>query len=231
MPSIDERMLPLLKEEGLKKLHSSKVVVFGLGGVGGTCFEALVRTGIEPLIGVDFDTIEPSNLNRQMLFSSKDLGRKKSEVALERAKGIRPELKVSCLDMKVDEASLESDLFDADLWIDAVDDLDAKVALIEKSRSKGIPLLVSLGMGNRLDPSKVYSTRLDKSEGDPLAKRLRKRLRERGIPLKEVTVVLSKELPLVRTLTPSSLMMVPSAAGLLLASLGIGLLLKKDEMR
>ena len=231
MSSIDERMLPLLKEEGLRKLHSSKVVVFGLGGVGGTCFEALVRTGIEPLIGVDFDTIEPSNLNRQMLFSSKDLGRKKSEVTLERAKGIRPELEVSCLDMKVDEVSLESDLFNADLWIDAVDDLDAKVALIEKSRSKGIPLFVSLGMGNRLDPSKVYSTRLDKSEGDPLAKRLRKRLRERGIPLKEVTVVLSKELPLVRTLTPSSLMMVPSAAGLLLASLGIGLLLKKDEKR
>lgn len=226
MSSIDERMLPLLGETGLKKLRQSKVVVYGLGGVGGTCFEALVRTGISPLMGVDFDSVEASNLNRQMLFTPADIGQKKSEIALRRAKALRPELDVTCLDLKVDADLLKENRFDADLWIDAVDDLDAKVALVLEARERKIPLLASLGMGNRLDPSKVYFTRLDKTEGDPLAKRLRKRLRERGVPLKEVQVVLSKELPIVRTPKPSSLMMVPSAAGLLLASKALEILLK-----
>ncbi len=224
---IDERTLPLFGEDGLNRLMGKKVVVFGLGGVGGTCFEALLRTGVSPLIGVDFDTVEESNLNRQILFSYNDIGRKKSDAAFDRAKSIRPDSNVTTLDMKIDASSLDSEIFsDAAIWIDAVDDILAKVALISKAREKNIPLIVSLGMGNRIDPSAVYQTRLDKTSGDPLAKKLRKMLREREIPLKEVEVVASKELPIVRGSKPSSAMMVPSSAGLSLAMMAIKKLLK-----
>ncbi len=224
---IDERILPLLGEEGLMKIHAGKVVVFGLGGVGGTCYEALLRSGVSSLIGVDFDNVEESNLNRQMLFEYKDIGKSKSEVAFRRAYSIRPDSQVKTLNLKIDSSSLKRPEFlDADIWVDAVDDLSAKVALIEAASSSGKPLFVSLGMGNRLDPSAVYQTTLDKTSGDPLAKKLRKILREKGIKLKDVRVVASKELPLIRRFTPSSMMMVPSAAGLLLAYLAISELLK-----
>lgn len=222
LSKVDERILPLLHEEGIEKLHHSKVVVFGLGGVGGTCFEALCRTGVSPLIGVDFDTVEESNLNRQLLFTSLDLGKKKSEIAKERATLLRPESDIQTFDLKVDASNIENPCFlDASLWIDAVDDLNAKVSLIEASLKHNIPLFVSLGMGNRIDPSAVYKTRLDKTSGDPLAKKLRKMLRERNIDLRKIEVVTSKELPIVKTPKPSSLMMVPSAAGLLLASMAL----------
>ncbi len=217
---IDERILPLLHEDGIAKIRHSKVVVFGLGGVGGTCFEALCRTGVSPLIGVDFDVVEESNLNRQLLFTYEDLGKKKSDATKSRSLLLRKDCEIETFDLRIDESSLADGVFgDAAIWVDAVDDLNAKVALIEASLRQNIPLFVSLGMGNRIDPSKVYVTTLDKTSGDPLAKKLRKMLRERNIDLRKITVVASKELPLVKTPRPSSLMMVPSAAGLLLASL------------
>ncbi len=217
---IDERILPLLHEDGIAKIRHSKVVVFGLGGVGGTCFEALCRTGVSPLIGVDFDVVEESNLNRQLLFTYEDLGKKKSDATKSRSLLLRKDCEIETFDLRIDESSLADGVFgDAAIWVDAVDDLNAKVALIEASLRQNIPLFVSLGMGNRIDPSKVYVTTLDKTSGDPLAKKLRKMLRERNIDLRKITAVASKELPLVKTPRPSSLMMVPSAAGLLLASL------------
>lgn len=225
--AIDERILPLLGEEGLTKIHAGKVVVFGLGGVGGTCYEALLRSGVSSLIGVDFDDVEESNLNRQMLFEYKDIGQSKSEAALRRALAIRPDNGAKTLNLKVDRLSLERPEFvNADIWVDAVDDLAAKVALIEAALLLGKPLFVSLGMGNRLDPSAIYQTTLDKSSGDPLAKKLRKILKDKGIKLNKVRVVASKELPIVRRPTPASMMMVPSAAGLLLAYMAISELLK-----
>lgn len=224
---INERLLPLFGEEGLKELSHSKVVVFGLGGVGGTAFEALVRSGVSPLIGVDFDIVEASNLNRQLLFTYEDIGKKKADIALKRAKAIRPNGDFQTFDLKVDEDILNSPLFlDAAIWIDAVDDIKAKIALIEMSKKHNIPLYVSLGMGNRCDPAEVFATTLDKSYGDPLAKTLRKKLRDKNISLKSINVVLSKELPRIRSSVVSSSMMVPSEAGLVLASLTIRNLLK-----
>lgn len=224
---INERLLPLFGEEGLKQLSNSKVVVFGLGGVGGTAFEALVRSGVSPLIGVDFDIVEASNLNRQLLFTYEDIGKKKADIALKRAKAIRPNGDFQTFDLKVDEDILNSPLFlDAAIWIDAVDDIKAKIALIEMSKKHNIPLYVSLGMGNRCNPAEVFVTTLDKSYGDPLAKTLRKKLRDKDISLKGINVVLSKELPRIRSSVVSSSMMVPSEAGLVLASLAIRNLLK-----
>ena len=227
--NIDERSLMLLGEENLSKLHHAKVAVFGLGGVGGTAFLALARSGIGTLCGIDCDDIEPSNLNRQLLFEEADIGKRKTEVALNKAALLRQDVKVIAEDYRVSKENLaQHDYRHCDCLIDAVDDVEAKLALMEYALANDIPLLVSLGMGNRLDPSALILARLDKTEGDPLAKKLRYECRQRGIDMKKIWCVASKETPLQRGPTPSSMVMVPSAAGLLLASKAIELILKKE---
>ena len=219
MSSIDDRSVLLLGEDRVTLLKSKRVAIFGLGGVGGTCFEALLRSGVGHLHAIDRDVVEESNLNRQVLFTSGDVGSKKAGAAFLRAKSIRLDVEVLPECYSVNEESLkEHDYSSCDFLVDAMDDIPAKIALIEYALGHQIPLLISLGMGNRLDPSKVKLCRLDKSEGDPLAKRLRSELRKKGIDLKKVNAVLSEEIPLVRNTKPASLMMVPSSAGLLLAS-------------
>jgi tRNA threonylcarbamoyladenosine dehydratase len=216
---IDARTSLLLGEDNLAKLHSSIVAIFGLGGVGGTAYEALVRAGVGTIYAVDKDVVELSNLNRQILFKNEDVGKKKAQIASLLASKIRDDVKVVPEDYLVSEMSLkEHDYSSCTYLFDCLDDIGAKIALIKYSLEKKIPLIVSLGMGNRLDPSQVYLTTLDKTEGDPLAKKLRNELRKEGIPLKNIQCVLSKELPLCHLPHPASLMMVPSEAGLLMAS-------------
>jgi tRNA A37 threonylcarbamoyladenosine dehydratase len=217
--SIDDRSVLLLGADKVALLKEKRVAVFGLGGVGGTAFEALVRSGVGHLIGIDCDVVDESNLNRQLLFTSENLSQKKSEAAVQRALAIRPDLDVVGENYLVSASSLQDvDYSSCDYLIDAMDDIAAKIALIEYAEKAGVPLLVSLGMGNRLDPSQVVLSRLDKTEGDPLAKKLRSEMRKKGLDLTKVYGVYSKETPLVRGQKPASLMMVPSAAGLLLAS-------------
>jgi tRNA A37 threonylcarbamoyladenosine dehydratase len=219
MSSIDDRSVLLLGEETVQSLKKRTVAVFGLGGVGGTCFEALVRSGVGHVYAVDRDVVDESNLNRQILFTSADVGAKKAGAAFLRAKSIRLDVEVLPECYSVSEETLKDhDYSSCDYLVDAMDDIPAKIALIQYSLAHNIPLLISLGMGNRLDPSKVVLCRLDKTEGDPLAKKLRSELRSRAIDLKKITAVLSTEIPLVRGKKPASLMMVPSSAGLLLAS-------------
>ena len=222
MPNIDERTEMLLGEETVKRLKEATVAVFGLGGVGGTAFEALVRSGIGTIYAIDCDEVDESNLNRQLLFLQDDLGRKKCEVAVERASAIREDVEVIGENYRISKESLSChDYSSCDCLIDAVDDVEAKLALIELAASLGKPIFVSLGMGNRLDPSQVEIRRLDKTEGDPLAKKVRYECRQRGIDMKKVWCAVSVEEPLVRGPKPASMMMVPSSAGLLLASKAI----------
>lgn len=216
---IDSRSLSLLGEESMKKIHLSSVAVFGLGGVGGTAFEALVRAGIGTIYAIDKDVVERSNLNRQILYVEQDIGKWKCDCALSLANRIRKDVKVVPEGYLVGEKSLsEHDYSSCSYLLDCLDDVAAKISLIKYSMKEKIPLLVSLGMGNRLDPSALYVTTLGKTEGDPLAKKLRNELRKEGIDLSKVACVLSKEEPLVKLPHPASLMMVPSAAGLLMAS-------------
>lgn len=225
--SIDDRSTLLLGEEALRCLHTKRVAVFGLGGVGGTAFEALLRSGVGHLHIIDKDVVDESNLNRQLLFTSSDVGKKKAGVAFLRAKSIRLDSEVLPECYEVNAQSLaEHDYTHCDYLLDCLDDIPAKMALIRFSIAQQIPLLVSLGMANRLDPSAVHLVRLDKSEGDPLAKKLRTELRHEGIDLTQVQAVLSSEVPLRKGVKPASLMMVPSAAGLLMASLVIKALVK-----
>lgn len=217
----------MLGADNVALLKSKKVAVFGLGGVGGTCFEALVRSGVGHVYAIDRDVVDESNLNRQILFTSGDVGTKKAGAAFLRAKSIRLDVEVLPECYSVNEETLkEHDYASCDYLVDAMDDIPAKMALIDYALAHNIPLLISLGMGNRLDPSKVKVCRLDKTEGDPLAKKLRSELRKKGVDLKKVNAVLSEEIPLVRGKKPASLMMVPSAAGLLLASTVLKSLLK-----
>jgi tRNA threonylcarbamoyladenosine dehydratase len=219
MSSIDDRSSLLLGENNVAILKQKRVAVFGLGGVGGTCFEALVRSGVGHIYAIDRDVVDASNLNRQILFCEESIGSKKAGAAFLRAKSIRLDVEVlpECYSVNGDSLK-ERDYTSCDFLIDAMDDIPAKMALIHYALDHAIPLLISLGMANRLDPSQVALCRLDKTEGDPLAKKLRNELRKEGVDLKKITAVVSHELPLVRGKKPASLMMVPSAAGLLLAS-------------
>lgn len=225
--SIDDRSELLLGKESLALLKTKKVAVFGLGGVGGTLFEALVRSGVGHIFAVDRDVVDESNLNRQILYTRADIGSKKAGAAFLRAKSIRLDVEILPECYSLTAASLiEHDYSACDYLFDAMDDIPAKIALIQYSIAHHIPLIVSLGMGNRLDSTKVRIVRLDKSEGDPLAKKLRSELRLCGVDMKQINAVYSEELPLVRGKKPASLMMVPSSAGLAMASFALQALLK-----
>jgi tRNA A37 threonylcarbamoyladenosine dehydratase len=165
------------------------------------------------------DKVDPSNLNRQILFNKDDIGKSKALVAVSFARKIREDVVVIPEEYRVSEESLnEHDYSSCSFFIDAIDDIEAKVALISYAEKHNIKIVVSLGMGNRLDPSTIYLTVLSKTEGDPLAKKLRSCCRKKGIDLSNIVCVASKEEPLVRGAKPSSLMGVPSGAGLLMAS-------------
>lgn len=212
----------LLGEEKIVSLKNSHVTIFGLGGVGGTAYECLLRSGVGSFSIVDADVVQESNLNRQVLYASSDIGKDKAEMAYLRGLSINPEAKISHYSFRVSEETLqEHDFSSSSFIIDAVDDIRAKVAIIKYGLAHNIPFVISLGMANRLDPQKVTEKRLDKTEYDPLAKKLRETLRKEGIDLKKVNCVFSTEKPLVKGRIPASMMMVPSSAGLLLAYIAI----------
>lgn len=211
----------LLGEEKIALLRDSHITIFGLGGVGGTAYECLLRSSVGSFCLVDFDSVQKSNLNRQVLYSYADVGREKVIAAHNYGKRINPLCHIETIARKVDDAFFQEENISTDFIIDAVDDIKAKVAIIKYAIARNIPFAVSLGMANRLDPSQVTEKRLDKTEYDPLAKKLREECRKEGIDLKKVNCVFSTEKPIVKGPVPSSMMMVPSAAGLKLAYLAI----------
>ena len=217
--NIYSRTIQLIGEDAIIKLKKTTVLIVGIGGVGGTCFETLVRSGVGTIIIIDKDCVDVTNLNRQLLFTEKDIGKSKVDVACKRAFDINPDVNVISLNMNLDDSNITklSD-YKIDYIVDAIDSIYSKVSLIKYSKENNIPIIVSLGMAKRLDPSQLVITSLNKSTGDPLAKKLRYVLKHNGIEFTDVKCVLSKEEPLDSSRTPASMMMVPSAAGLLLAS-------------
>jgi len=210
-----DRTAILLGEEKVNQLATKTVLVCGLGGVGGTCLESLARSGVGHFIIVDFDRVEESNLNRQLLFLRADVGEPKSEAASKRLHQISENIDVVSLAEAIDEAVLKRlESFKIDFVVDAIDSPRAKAALIEHCLSHEIPFISSLGMANRLDPSLIAITTLSETKGDPLASRMRSLLRKDGVDLNEVVVAYSRETPLFRGRKLSSVMNVPSSAGL-----------------
>ena len=213
-----DRAAKVLGNEKIDSFKNKVILVAGLGGVGGTALEALMRSGFDTFLLIDFDTVDETNLNRQILYTRADFGKKKTEVAKQRILAINPNAKVEILDEKVETGSLAKLTQKIDFVVDAIDYIPGKLELIQFALNKDIPFISSLGMGNRIDPSKVTITRLNQTEGDPLARKIRYECRLLGLDLSKINVVFSKEEPLIKSKTPGSMIMVPSEAGLLIAN-------------
>lgn len=208
----------LMLGEGTSKLFvSKKVAVFGLGGVGGYVLEALVRSNFINIDIFDFDKVDESNINRQIIATSKTVGKFKSAVALERAKEINPKAKVNSRNIYVDNYTIGSIDFSVyDYVVDCVDSVEAKMGIIKKCNECGTKLISCMGTGNKLDITKLYIADITKTDTCPLARVIRKKCRDAGI--EHLTVLASKEEPIHTGDVVGSMIFVPAAAGLLIAS-------------
>ncbi len=220
MSEIDTRTRLILGDAAIEKLKASHVALFGLGGVGGYCLEALVRAGVGELDLYDGDVFDSSNLNRQLLSTTNVLGRDKTEVAKERALSIRPDLKISTHQMfYLPEKAGEIDFTVYDYVIDAIDTVTAKLSLIEQAKKAKVPVISCMGAGNKKDPTAFHVSDIAQTSVCPLAKVMRKELKVRGI--ENVKVVFSTE-PAARPEGQSekigSLVTTVAAAGILLAN-------------
>ena len=225
MSNIYERTELLLGQEAMDRLAESKVAVFGVGGVGGYVVEALVRSGVGEIHIIDSDKVCSSNINRQIIATNKTIDKYKVDVMEERIKDINPDITVYkypifYLPDSNDEIPFES----FDYIVDAIDTVTAKIDIIMKAKELNIPIISAMGCGNRLDPTKLLITDINKKKNDPLAKVMRHELKKRRI--KKLTVVASTELPIKpnkelkdgKRIVPGSSAFVPSAAGLFIAS-------------
>ena len=222
-----ERQRRLLGKEAMERLAGASVAVFGLGGVGSYAAEALVRSGVGRILFIDGDRLSLSNLNRQLLALHSTLGRLKAEAALERALDISPTLRGEAYPLFVTPENLdEIPLSGCDHVVDAIDTVSTKIALAVRCRELGVPLISSMGTGNKLDPARLELADLAETTVCPLARVMRRELRKRGIL--HLEVVYSREEPLSpapeggeavpgRRALPGSTAFVPAAAGLMLA--------------
>ena len=222
-----DRLRILVGEEGVEKLKKAKVTVVGLGGVGGEAAEAVARSFVGRILLVDGDKVNPSNINRQILATSENVGREKAIVAAERAREINPEAEVTALPVFIRKESLaDLPIWDSDCVVDAIDDLPAKVALLAECVRRGVPVFSSMGAANRMDPTAFKVADISEAHTCPLAKKVRKELAALGIT-KGVTVVFSTEKPLSFGGALGSNAFVPPAAGLALAFAAVRALLGK----
>ncbi len=217
----------LLGEEALKILAGSSVAIFGVGGVGSYCVEALARSGIGRISIIDNDTVSLTNINRQLIASHSTLGQYKVDVAKKRILDINPKCTVKeykCFYSEEDNNGI--DLTSFDYIIDAIDTVKSKVFLIEQAYKNNIRIISSMGAGNKLDATKFKVADISKTEMCPLAKVMRRELRLKGI--KKLKVVFSTEQPVspkgttsekseTKPHIPGSIAFVPSVAGLIIA--------------
>ena len=223
--SMLERSTPLLGEDGIEKLNKSSVIVFGVGGVGSWCAEALSRSGVGKITVVDGDTVSDSNRNRQLVALSSTVGADKVNVSAERLKDINPEGDFLGISLFYSSETIDKiDLSKYDFIADCIDTVTSKLLLISEANRLNVPIISSMGTGNRLNPAFVTVKDIFETSGDPLARVMRKELRARSI--ESLTVVLSEEAPgecfegrneETRRATPSSAVFVPATAGLRMA--------------
>ena len=216
----------LLGTSALEHLSECRVAVFGIGGVGGYVCEALARSGVGALDLIDDDKVCMSNINRQIIATTKTVGRYKTEVMKERILDINPEAEVNtynCFFLPENASDFPFDKYD--YVVDAIDTVTAKIGLITKCKESGIPIISSMGAGNKLDPTQFRVADIYKTNMDPLAKVMRHELKKRGI--RKLKVVYSEEKPMTpiggfqqegkRRSIPGSTAFVPSVAGLIIA--------------
>ncbi len=217
----------LIQKKGIDKLAKSKVALFGLGGVGSYCFEALVRAGVGEIHVFDGDEIDESNINRQLLATTQSVGRDKVTLAKERALSINPDVKI--VDKKIfylPENSSSVDLSEFDYVVDAIDTVSAKIELITVCNNLNVPIISCMGTGNKMDATAFKVADIYKTKTCPLARVIRRELKQRGI--NSLKVVYSEEEPIIKERTPASISYVPSVAGLIIAGEVIKELIKEN---
>ncbi|MBE6702376.1 MAG: tRNA threonylcarbamoyladenosine dehydratase [Ruminococcaceae bacterium] len=214
----------MLGKEGMERLFATRVAVFGVGGVGGYVVEALARAGVGALDLFDPDTVSETNLNRQIIALRSTLGQYKTDVAAARAKDINPAVKINTSHLfYLPEIADQVDLSVYDYIVDAVDTVAAKIELIRRAKKLGVPIISSMGTGNKLDPTRFRISDIEKTSVCPLARTMRGLCRREG--LKHVKVLWSAEQPQKVSLpaehgrhAPGSISFVPAAAGLCIAA-------------
>lgn len=206
----------LIGKESIEKLNSAKVAIFGLGGVGSFVAEGLARAGIGNFLLIDNDKVSITNLNRQIIALHSTIGKSKVEVAKQRILDINPNANVEIYEEFFMPDSKEILDKSISYVVDAIDTVTAKIELVERTNKLKIPLFSCMGTGNKLDPTKFEITDIFKTSVCPLAKVMRKELKNRGI--KKLKVLYSKEEPIkTNSNVPASISFVPSVAGLIIA--------------
>ncbi len=216
------RTAMLLGAETVENLRQKHVAVFGIGGVGSFCAEALARAGVGSLTLVDDDTVSVSNLNRQLVALHSTVGKPKTEVMAARIHDIAPDCRIQIITKRYEAHCREEFFTDYDFIADAIDSVACKTDLIATALERNIPIISAMGTGNKLDPTKFVITDLSKTSGCPLARVMRRELKQRGIV--HHTVLYSTE-PAIKPLfqpdegvtVPGSVAWVPSCAGLMMA--------------
>ena len=223
----DMRTAALIGEDALSKIKKSRVALFGVGGVGSFCAEALARAGVGYIDLFDCDEVSVSNINRQIIALHSTVGRKKVDVMEERILDINPDCKVGKFTEFLTEASIEAlTLSDYDYIVDAIDTVSVKLKLAERCFFENVPIIASMGTGNKLDPTAFRIADIHSTKVCPLARAMRSELKRRGV--KKLLTVYSEELPKTAIApngekadgkrAPASISFVPSVAGLILAS-------------
>ena len=207
----------LIGKENIQKLKNSHIAIFGIGGVGGHCAEALVRCGIGAIDLIDSDKVAISNINRQIVALHSTIGKYKVDVAKERFLDINPSAVIKTYKMfYLPENAKKFDFSQYDYIIDAIDTVKAKISLIEQAKKVNVPIICALGAGNKINPADFIVSDISKTSVCPLARVIRIELKKRGI--KKVKVVYSKEIPIKPSEDyPSSIAFCPSTMGLIMA--------------
>jgi len=221
------RLLRLISEDQFHLIQESRIAIIGIGGVGGYALESLVRSGFQHITIFDYDIIEETNLNRQIISLQENIGNLKVDEAKRRIKQINPECQVT-----LKSAKLTLDLIDFrdyDFVIDACDDVPIKIAMMKYCYDLSIPFVSCMGTGNRFHPELLEIVKLKKTANDPLAKKVRSALRKEGNKYLDTMVVCSKEVP-VHNVNLGTICAVPMSAGALLSSYVIQRIIKNEEL-
>lgn len=221
------RLEKILDETSLNTITNLKILIVGVGGVGGMALEALVRFGVKNITIIDNDTINSSNLNRQIITNTNNIGNSKVKEAYLRAISINPNIDIKYIETFLEKANFDVLEDDYDYILDCCDTITTKVELISYSLNKGIKIITCTGTGNRFHPELLTITTINKTINDPLCKSMRRILKEHNLP-SNIPCIWSRELPVkTHDRTPGSCSLVPNAAGLLMASYVINHTLNK----
>ena len=219
MPHRFSRLEKVIGKDNIDLLSNKTVLVIGCGGVGGYTIESLARSGIGTLIIVDYDKVDITNINRQIIALESTIGKLKVDVFEERIKDINPNCKIIKISEFINKDNIDILFnYEIDYLVDACDTIETKKEIIKRCLEKNIKFITSMGTGNKLDPSKLEITDIKKTVNDPLARIIRKFIKDEHIN-KKIMVLSSTELPIkTHDRTPGSTAFVPPSAGLLIAS-------------